>query len=470
MFRRFSADFAIFSIFLDWISILLSLFLSATIRYSFNSFEFIREVSQPVVLPWVLFLLFPILWIGVLLVFSVYDGRRNLRVVDEFASMTLGSMLAAIAMAGILYFSFRDVSRFLMIFFISLAWVMMIVWRVIYRMAFRLHWMQRVQNRNVLILGAGKVGQSFREQIRHSPQSGLQFVGYLDDNPRKRESWIEILGTLDPVREVVNRMKVDDVVIALPRSADLRLNTVVSELHDLPVRVWVIPDYFSLTLHRASIEEFGGFPMLDLRAPALSEYQRMMKRGFDLTITLLAMPVLLPLIGLMAIAIRIDSSGTIFYRQKRMGENGRVFEMIKFRTMIKNADQMVYLVERKDDHGNIIHKVKDDPRVTRIGRFLRRMSLDEVPQLFNVLKGEMSLVGPRPEMPSLVEKYELWQRKRFAVPQGMTGWWQVNGRGDKPMHLHTDEDLYYVQHYSIWLDLQILLKTFWAVIRGKGAF
>jgi lipopolysaccharide/colanic/teichoic acid biosynthesis glycosyltransferase len=144
--------------------------------------------------------------------------------------------------------------------------------------------------------------------------------------------------------------------------------------------------------------------------------------------------------------------------------------MIKFRTMIKNADQMVFLVEKKDDQGNIIHKVKDDPRVTRVGRFLRRTSLDEIPQLFNVLKGEMSLVGPRPEMPSLVEKYELWQRKRFAVPQGMTGWWQVNGRGDKPMHLHTDEDLYYVQHYSIWLDLQILLKTFWAVIRGNGAF
>ena len=117
-----------------------------------------------------------------------------------------------------------------------------------------------------------------------------------------------------------------------------------------------------------------------------------------------------------------------------------------------------------------MYKRPDDPRVTRVGRVLRRTSLDELPQLFNVLLGEMSLVGPRPELPNLVEKYELWQRKRFAVPQGMTGWWQVNGRSDKPMHLHTEEDLYYVQNYSIWLDLQILVKTVWVVLRRKGAY
>ena len=174
--------------------------------------------------------------------------------------------------------------------------------------------------------------------------------------------------------------------------------------------------------------------------------------------------------GIIALVVRADSRGAVFYRQKRVGENGRLFEMIKFRTMVADADQLQHLAEKTDGDGRILHKTADDPRITRSGRFLRRTSLDELPQLFNVLKGEMSLVGPRPEMPYLVDKYALWQRKRFAVPQGMTGWWQINGRSDKPMHLHTDEDLYYVQHYSIWLDLHIILKTIWVVLRGKGAY
>ncbi len=133
--------------------------------------------------------------------------------------------------------------------------------------------------------------------------------------------------------------------------------------------------------------------------------------------------------------------------------------MVKFRTMVENADALRHQVETVNDEGQLIHKQRNDPRVTRVGKILRRTSMDELPQLFNVLKGEMTLVGPRPEMPYLVEKYDLWQRKRFAVPQGMTGWWQIHGRSDRPMHLNTEDDLYYVQNYSLWLDLKILIKT-----------
>jgi lipopolysaccharide/colanic/teichoic acid biosynthesis glycosyltransferase len=154
----------------------------------------------------------------------------------------------------------------------------------------------------------------------------------------------------------------------------------------------------------------------------------------------------------------------------RVGENGRLFAMYKFRSMVDGAERMQETVNEENGNGDLIHKKPDDPRVTRVGRFLRRTSLDELPQLFNVLKGEMSLVGPRPELPWLLEQYEPWQHKRFAVPQGMTGWWQVNGRSDKPMHLHTDDDIYYVQNYSLWIDIYILLKTPWVVIRGKGAY
>jgi lipopolysaccharide/colanic/teichoic acid biosynthesis glycosyltransferase len=178
----------------------------------------------------------------------------------------------------------------------------------------------------------------------------------------------------------------------------------------------------------------------------------------------------LPLIALSALMVFIEDGSPVLFRQKRVGENGRLFEMLKFRTMIRNAEQLQGQVEKLDSNGNLIHKTKDDPRVTRVGRMLRRLSLDELPQLFNVMAGTMSLVGPRPEMPYLVEKYQPWQRKRFAIPPGLTGWWQVSGRSDKPMHLHTEDDLYYIQNYSIWLDLQIIVRTIWVVLIGKGSY
>jgi exopolysaccharide biosynthesis polyprenyl glycosylphosphotransferase len=471
MFRRFSVNFALFSILFDGFLIGLSLAVSVILRVPFSRLSFVANIPETVPLPWILFVIFPLLWLAVLLLFSIYDGRKNLHVVDEFGSLTLASLLAMISMAGVLYLSFRDVSRFLFLFFVVLAYCTLLGWRLLARMAFRWNMLSTLQRRRVLIAGAGEMGRQLQAQIEALPYLGLMLVGFLDDDLLKRTGLRDVLGSSDEVRSIVTQQMIDDVVIALPRSADKRLNQLVSELHDLPVKVWVIPDYFSLALHRASVEEFAGIPMLDLRAPALSEYQRMVKRAFDLTVSILLLPFAAPLIGLIVLIIRMDTPGAAFYRQKRVGENGHLFEMVKFRTMVENADQLRHLVEEVDEHGRILqHKRPDDPRITRVGRFLRRTSMDELPQLINVLHGDMSLVGPRPELPYLVDKYELWQRKRFAVPQGITGWWQVNGRSDKPMHLHTEDDLYYVQHYSLWLDLQILLKTAWVVLRGKGAY
>jgi exopolysaccharide biosynthesis polyprenyl glycosylphosphotransferase len=471
MFRRFSADFAILSIFIDAILVDLALFMASQLRMTFNDLPFVQDIYGAVNLPLRLYLFFPIIWVAVLLLFSVYDGRKNLRVWDEFGSLTLGVLLAAIAMAGVLYFSFRETSRFLFLLFVALGYGELLLWRLVYRLAFRWSSLSSMQERRVLILGAGTIGRRLQEQIIQQTQFGLRVEGFLDDDPAKKAAHADVLESLECVRELVNKLKIDDVIVALPLSAHARLNQVVSELHDLPVRVWVIPDYFSLTLHRASVEELAGMPMLDLRAPALSEYQRMVKRAFDLAVVILcALPAgLLSLLA--AIAIKLDTPGPVFYRQERAGENGRIFKMAKFRTMVANADQLRHLVEQPDEQGRLVTKKRpDDPRITWVGRFLRRTSLDELPQLWNVLKGDMSLVGPRPEMPHLVDQYELWQRKRFAVPQGMTGWWQINGRSDKPMHLHTEEDLYYVQHYSLWLDLTILARTAWVVLRGKGAY
>ena len=472
MFRRFSADFALFSIVMDALMTAFGLRLAQLLRPLFNRWEFVREINEIPGLPTMLFVVFPAVWVGVLLLFSVYDGRRNLRVADEFGSLTLGALLAMISMAGILYLSYREISRFLFALFVLLAYLLMLLWRSVMRLViFPRRGLGQMERRRVLILGAGLVGEQVKAQIAAHPGFGLEFAGFLDDDPAKQHARKDVLGPVDSVRQVVTAAPgLDDVVVALPRSAYRRLNQVVAGLHDLPVRVWVIPDYFSLALHRAAVNEFAGMPMLDLRAPALSEYQRMVKRAFDLVVTLLVLPFALLLMAVIAVVIRLDSPGPVLYTPKRVGENGRLFTMFKFRTMVVNAEQMRHLVEQRDAEGRIIHKVANDPRITRVGRFLRKSSLDELPQVFNVLRGDMSLVGPRPEMPWLVELYEPWQRKRFAVPQGLTGWWQINGRSDRPMHLHTEDDLYYVQHYSIWLDLQILAKTVWVVLRKRGAF
>lgn len=470
MFRRFSANFAVFSIFLDMVLIDIGILLSALIRPMLNPLPFVADIPTEITIPLVLYFVFPVLWVLVFLLFSVYDGRKNLRIVDEFGSMTIGTLLAAVAMAGVLYFSFRDISRFLFVFFVAFVFLLMLIWRAVIRLVFKTNLIRNVQQRKFLILGAGVVGRKIQEQIIQKPYFGLSLQGFLDDDEQKRASHPDILGSLDDVRIKINELKIDDVIIALPLSAHQRLNQMVAELHDLPVRVWVIPDYFALTLHRAAVDEFAGIPMLDLRAPALTEYQRMMKRAFDLLLSILALPIIGPVILCCTIAIKIDSKGPVFYKSKRVGENGKIFNMMKFRTMVENADQLQQSVIKVDEKGHMFHKLRDDPRITRVGKFLRRWSLDEFPQIINVLKGEMSIVGPRPEMPWLVEKYELWQRKRFAIPQGITGWWQVHGRSDKPMHLNTQDDLYYVQHYSIWLDLQIIIMTIWVVFTGKGAF
>jgi len=196
----------------------------------------------------------------------------------------------------------------------------------------------------------------------------------------------------------------------------------------------------------------------------------MFKRAFDLLFGFLALIFAFPIMALCVLMVYFEDGFPVIFRQKRVGKDGQLFEMFKIRTMVKGAEQLQSRIGMFDLDGNPINKTKDDPRVTSVGRFLRRFSLDELPQLFNVLAGTMSLVGPRPEIPYLAEKYEPWQWKRFEALPGITGWWQVNSRNNEPMYLHVEDDLYYIQNYSLWLDLQIIARTLWVIVIGKGSF
>lgn len=469
MIRRFSVNFALFSMFLDGLSTALGLFLAVTLRPLLNSFSTIKIINEPLLVPASLYVLFPVLWVVIFSLLSLYDGRKFLRAADELAALFLATFIASISTAGILYFSFRDVSRALFLLFVLITFLFCLSWRILFRLYFRRRRDALPVARRLLVVGTGPLGQGVGKQIQSSQWDNLTLVGYVDDR-NQPENTPPALGALDELRSMINRYQVTDVVVALPYSAYHRMTDIVACLDDQSVGVWIALGFFDLALYRTDIEDFAGIPMLDLRASAIDDYQRMLKRAFDIFFGLFALILALPVMGLLALMILIEDGPPVLFRQKRVGENGRVFEMLKFRTMVRNAEEMQSQVEKRDLDGNLIHKTKGDPRVTRIGRLLRRFSLDELPQFFNILAGTMSLVGPRPEMPYLVDKYQPWQRKRFAVPPGLTGWWQVSGRSDKPMHLHTEDDLYYIQNYSIWLDLQIIVRTIWVVLIGKGSY
>jgi len=469
MLRRFSVNFAIFSMLLDGLSVAFCLLFSTLARPFLNSLAFVKDVDASSAMPVQLYILFPLIWVVIFSSLSIYDGRKFLRAADELAALVLATIIASISGAGILYLSYREVSRALFIIFVASTFLACLLWRILARSYFRVRRESSAISRRLLVVGIGPLGQSVGKQIGRSLAENLSLVGFVDDgygDPTEKNS----LGGLEELKRVVDVHHVTDVVIALPHSAYHQMSDIVACLDGLPVGVWVALGFFDLALYRTDIEDFAGIPMLDLRASAIDDYQRMIKRAFDLTVGLFALIPALPVMALSALLIFLEDGRPVLFRQQRVGENGRLFEMIKFRTMIRNAEQLQGQIEKRDIDGNLIHKTKDDPRVTRVGRLLRRFSLDELPQLFNVLAGTMSLVGPRPELPYLVEKYQAWQRKRFAIPPGLTGWWQVNGRSDRPMHLHTEDDLYYIQNYSIWLDVQILVRTAWTVLFGRGAF
>jgi exopolysaccharide biosynthesis polyprenyl glycosylphosphotransferase len=469
MLRRFSVNFAIFSMLVDAGLIALMLWLTTLLRPMMNELSFIAAVPGPVILPVSLYILFPLIWVMIFASFSIYDGKKYLRVTAEFAGLSWATCVAAISLAGILYLSLRSFSRAQFLLFVLLSYLAFLAWRALARLAFRLQRADPSAARRMLIVGAGPLGQMVAQRLRDHPDLERTFAGFVDSSPP--DSFTGALtGSIADLKTVVEQRAVTDVILALPPHFFEQTRQAVEQLAGLAVRVWLVPGAFALALYKPAVEDLEGLPLLDLRASALDDYERGVKRAFDLALGSLALVLALPVLGPAALAVWLEDRGPALFRQKRVGENGKLFEMLKLRTMLPNAEDVQAEVQKRDQQGNVIHKVKDDPRVTRVGRILRRLSIDELPQLINVLKGEMSLVGPRPELPDLVEQYQPWQRQRFVVPPGITGWWQVNGRSDRPMHLNTEDDLYYVQNYSIWLDIQILVRTAWVVLIGRGSY
>ncbi len=422
-------------------------------------------------LQWGVYLLAVLVWLSVSAALQIYAPRRPYVRFEEYRLVIEALLLTNLAFAGALYITYRNVSRLLFLYALILQATFMLGTRLVLN-GWRRFRHNNHEGRRTLIIGAGRIGQELARRI-NTEDTDLTLVGFLDDDPDKSSRSFEnspVLGPTGDATRLVKERDIQEVIFALPLRAHRFLESLIIALQDMPVRVRVVPDFFDLAFFRATIEDFNGIPLVGLRDPAIDGTNRVIKRVFDLTIAGVGLVLMGPIMAAVAIAIRLDSPGPAVFKQQRVGENGRLFTIYKFRSMAMDAESRVDEVITRDANNGIVHKRRDDPRVTRVGRFIRRTSLDELPQLFNVLKGEMSLVGPRPELPWLVDQYETWQRRRFAVPPGITGWWQVNGRSDRPMHMSTDDDLYYIQNYSPWLDLRILWLTVGVVLREKGAF
>jgi exopolysaccharide biosynthesis polyprenyl glycosylphosphotransferase len=473
MLRRFSINFALFSMLLDALVVFGSMVAMSYFRITLNELPFIAYLPADTEYPVVLYMVFPLVWVGVLAGFSIYDGKKFFKMVDEFSVLTIASIVATIAEAGVLYLSYRDFSRALFILIIFASFLACTLWRMIARLVFRLRKETLNLNRNVLVVGLGseicKISKFFKSGSNEIVQK-IVSLDLKDIFNTFKEEPDNCPSTKSAIRTSVMENQSTDVVIAFPRAHSSWIEPIASLLEDLPLGVWVALDFYDISMADTRVENLAGLPLLDLRAPALDEYARIIKRSFDLIFSSIALILFSPILLLVILLILLFDRWPVFFMQKRVGENGRMFNIIKFRTMVRNAEKMQPRIDQVDESGNVIHKQRGDPRVTRLGKILRRLSLDELPQIFNVLKGEMSLVGPRPELPYLAENYQHWQRRRLSVPPGITGWWQVNGRSDRVMHLHTEDDIYYVENYSIWLDIQIIIRTVWAVIVGKGSF
>lgn len=451
---------------LDFVTIVVSLYLASYLRIHFDIGIEGPEVAFGT--PQWLYLLVPLLWVFSLLMAQMYVLRRNLNLSQSITNLMLGQAGATLLFWGLLYVGFRDYSRLQSFYVIGISFVLLVGTRLIWRSLAAQTQRDDYQSSRVVIIGHSEMAERLTQALSLGDASLIRFVGYVDLPDETTGDAAATLGPLDDLAAIVEKHHVTDIIIAIKWFDQAAVDLIVRILQTIEasnVDVRVSPDYSDVAYFQASSDMFAGIPLIAIREPVLTHSERFIKRALDVVFASAALLLCLPLFAVIALAIRLDSPGPILLRQERIGYRGRPFRMMKFRSMFHNPGS----TPAPGTPYNL-QKLKDDPRITRVGRVLRRTSLDELPQFLNVLKGDMSVVGPRPEVPWMVEHYEWWQRKRFEVPQGMTGWWQINGRADKPMYYHTSDDLYYIRNYSVWLDLRIILRTIIVVVLGRGAY
>ena len=427
--------------------------------------------------------------ISVLLVFftaKMYHRQRAISHVDElyavFSAVTMGTIVA-IAAISFLYRQDVNYPRLMMVYSWILTFLFVAVGRLVYaRVRWTLQEYQVGQDR-VLLVGTGELGRMIHQKILQSPGLGYKVIGYIEsgeghnghDHVREQTGpdavqdsaiicGVPVLGTLDDLHDIVGAFEVDEVIIALPEANQRELVDIIVRAERGRVSIKVFPDVFQIMASEVSIDDLNGLPLLTIRDVALRGWKLTLKRAVDIVVSAVALIILSPLLLFIALLIKLDSPGAVFYCQQRMGLDARPFWMLKFRSMRNDAEVTT----------GPVWATPDDPRRTRLGALIRRFSIDEVPQLINVLWGEMSLVGPRPERPVFVEQFKQQIPRymdRHREKAGLTGWAQVNGlRGDTSIIERTKYDLWYIENWSLSLDFKIMLRTLFRLLTDKNAY
>lgn len=416
-----------------------------------------------------------ILWFALCLIFvtrshGMYGPIQNRSGLHEIRMTLQATMTAGLLLCGALYVTHNvAISRIVVALMVVITGALLCVRRILWRRIVYRRYLEGIETRNVMIVGAGRVGHALRNHLESHQHLGFRFKGFVALTAREAEIGdADVVGDVQNCLAVARSLFVDEIFFSVPAEKKLVIG-LVEEAREAGIDVRVVPDLYDGLAWNAPVEYIGQFPTIPLHRREFAIGSVLLKRTLDTVLSALALLVLSPLMLIIAIAIGMGSSGPIFYRAQRIGRKGRRFICFKFRTMVEDADKMQEELEHMNERKSVLFKIVNDPRVTKVGRKLRKYSLDELPQFYNVLRGDMSLVGPRPPIASEVEQYDLSHLRRLDVLPGITGLWQVEARQDPSFDSYISLDTAYVENWSLWLDLKILARTVGVVLSGTGA-
>jgi exopolysaccharide biosynthesis polyprenyl glycosylphosphotransferase len=411
----------------------------------------------------------PMWWLG-LVAAGLYDRQKIQAPAEELRRLLYGVTFGA-AIAVIASFSIQfPLSRGWLLLSWAFALLLVAIGRRAVRKVIHALRLRGRLRRRAVIVGADRTGWALAEDVRRAPWEGLDVVGFITVNGSHEPAGDgPILGPAQRLRELTVEQQISDVLVAPSVAGNGHLGEVVSALDGVPVNLSVSPGLEGFLTSRLVVQPLADRPLVSVERPELNASARFLKRALDLLLGSVLCVLALPIVAACALAIRVDSPGPVFFRQPRVGLRGRPFRIWKLRTMQQDADELQVILQDRNEADGLLFKIQGDPRITRVGRLLRRLSLDELPQLINVMAGQMSLVGPRPPLPHEVKGYSDQLGRRLLVKPGMTGLWQVSGRSDLSFDDYMRYDLLYVQNWSVALDLYVLAKTVPAVVSGRGA-